>query len=391
MRKQLIIGIILVSLATVTVVNAATKRLAIPSNVDVIVNGAGKVVVTWDGSQHAKRYHIRLYQHGALLKRDTVSTERKRFSADYFDEGEGYRIWIRAKATDTRRRSYWQKYSYVHPTTGSNEDSITNDAIYMATSSTTSSFTDAVTATFTAASVPDAVRLTVSSAAGNANDVLVYYVDLSNYATNGDEEIAMSRSTDNGVTWSEPATVTISGFNVTGEVPVDPSIVQLTDGSLRMYFYGFPYTSNIEDSSNSTIYSATSTDGENFTVESGTRFQATSMTDPEVIYFNSQWLLYYNVGQSTGIATSSDGLTFATSSTWEEAGVPSAYTDNSTVYLYGCGLQGIHLETSVDGITFANNSSSVLMGPPGYTICDPSVISLANGQYLLVYKKRLTE
>lgn len=278
---------------------------------------------------------------------------------------------------------------------GSQDQGPLNHSVYVTSSTDPNSFENSDTVVFEKASVPDAVLLHTTSNAGAAGDVLMYFPSFENFTGNGSENIAYSRSTDNGATWSERATTTITGKTNAGAA-VDPSLVQLEDGRLRMYFFGSETTKGDPASveGNHVIYSAVSNDGINFTVEAGERIAVERITDPEVVQFNDQWIMYMAQGTQTLIATSDDGLDFTlTDQVWTEGGIPGAYVDNTNlVHLYGCGKGGIVTQTSTDGITFSTSGAvPALQGSIGVTtpeiICDPSPVLLDNDTVLFVYKK----
>ena len=84
------------------------------------------------------------------------------------------------------------------------------------------------------------------------------------------DRIAISISSDEGVSWSKPTPIQMDGYPSDLVRPFDPTLVALPDGRLRMYF-----TSNRSpDFSISTpqIYSAISKDGIRYTFEPGVRF-----------------------------------------------------------------------------------------------------------------------
>ncbi len=271
-----------------------------------------------------------------------------------------------------------------------------NHSVYVTSSSDPNSFKNSDTAVFEKASVPDAVRLHTTSGAGAEGDILMYFPSFESFTGNGSEKIAYSRSTDNGSTWSERQPVTITGKTNAGAA-VDPSVVQLDDGRLRMYFFGSETTTGDPASvdGDHIIYSAISSDGVNFTVETGERLAVEKITDPEVVQLDDQWIMYVAQGRVTLIATSENGLDFTlTDTTWDAGGIPGAYVDsNNLVHLYGCGMGGIVTQTSSDGITFDSNTSATaaLQAQPSSAtpeiICDPSPVLLDDGTVLLVYKK----
>lgn len=272
----------------------------------------------------------------------------------------------------------------------SSGNDILSHAVFVTTSADPLSFADSAEPVFTKGSVPEAVLLTQSTAAGNAGDILMYFPSFEKFVSNGDEQIAMARSTDDGATWSERELITLENGSA-DLVPVDPSLVQLDDGRLRMYFFDFSVNAGgqINQPTDHIIYSAVSEDGLNFTMEDGERYIALNITDPEVIYHDNQWIMYLSEGPITHITTAKDGLTFIdTGLTWQYGGVPGAYVDaENVVHLYGCGQGGIMTQTSTTGIDFSKSAAPVAALTTDGIICDPSPVGLDDGTVVMVYKK----
>lgn len=84
------------------------------------------------------------------------------------------------------------------------------------------------------------------------------------------DRVAVRFSSDEGRTWSDPASIKVTGMEPGLARPFDPTLVPLPDGRVRLYF-----TSNRNaDFRRSTpaIYSAISTNGIDYTFEPGVRF-----------------------------------------------------------------------------------------------------------------------
>lgn len=236
------------------------------------------------------------------------------------------------------------------------------------------------------ASVPDALVCTVDSEACDAGDILVYFVDVQALTTPGSEHIGMIRSTDDGKTWSDRETITIAGRPNEDGVAVDPSLVQLDDGRLRLYYYG--PEGRIEDPATATqshpVYSAVSEDGIAFASEDGTRVSRLNLTDPEVVRFDGLWYMYYSLGQTSGVATSEDGLEFEDHGELavDGGGVPGAIALADGIRIYGCSRTGIQSAFASDGLAFEDPTVALAFGG----ICDPSPEPYGDG-YLFVYKQ----
>ncbi len=232
------------------------------------------------------------------------------------------------------------------------------------------------------ASVPDLIQLDKDLGKFKKGDLLVYFVDGASFTTPGSEELGIISSSDTGVTWTESGTTKFSNRTSTGGA-VDPSVVQLADGSLRLYYFGPDSFGGdpAKETGKHKVYSARSTDAVNFTGEPGVRFEMEKLTDPEVIYFNNKYFMYYSLGLSSGLATSSDGLTFSAVSITggNVGGVPGALALDSGVRLFGC-RGGIQMGFASDGINFKSD------GMIDIQACDPAAIKLANGKYALLYK-----
>lgn len=368
-----------------------------------------RLLIAWQAKPKERYYQVRLYHQGNLLQHFGTHRQQQGIHYNYFTPGETYRIWIRVRANQQRRASPWEKISFTYPLPSDNNSADTNndtndqtnqegdqtnpgpfnDTVYLTTSTDPASFVASNVVVFNHASVPDVIQLQTNIPAGNTGDLLLYFVDFSQYQSIADEYISVSRSQDGGLTWSTPIPIDLVGKLHAGAA-VDPAIIQLDDGSLRLYYYGSERTStNLNPGSTQSFYSATSTDGVHFTVEPGTRLSANYIADPDVVYFLGQWLMYYSEGNITHIATSTDGLTFTdTGQTWLDGGIPGAYSDGSQLHLYGCYSGGITTEVSTDGVTFSSNAAPAnVLGGTTTSICDPAPILLNNGSILLAYKQ----
>lgn len=284
---------------------------------------------------------------------------------------------------------------------------ILKHAVFFTSSNDPTNFPDVAEPIFTKGSVPEILVLTQDSAAGNVGDILLYFPNFENFAGPNTEQIVVAKSTDGGTTWSERQTITIANKENVGGA-VDPSAVQLDDGRIRIYYFGpseLPgagitpgdqakiNNDPAKTEGDHVIYSAVSDDGINFTADPGERFAKEKLTDPEVIYHQGRWLMYYSLGQITGIASSADGLTFEdTEFSWSDGGIPGAYIDAANyVHLYGCGKGGINTTTSGDGVTFDNDTEVAITTTEATTICDPSPAKLPDGTIIMAYKKIISD
>lgn len=243
-------------------------------------------------------------------------------------------------------------------------------------------------------SVPDLIRLSQDLGKFKKNDLLIYFVDFTKIQTAGSETLSMVTSSDGGKTWSSKYTITVANKTNKG-APVDPSLVQLADGTLRMYFFGSEVTSGDPASAKGThkVYSAASTDGVSFSAEPGVRFETEKLTDPEVINYKNQWYMYYSLGQKTGLAVSSDGLNFTEKpiTGGEVGGVPGAVVLDNGVRIYGCGREGLGSAFSPDGENFTIDQNNVFDSVAiSGIVCDPAIVILEDGTFAAVYKQKDT-
>ena len=134
--------------------------------------------------------------------------------------------------------------------------------------------------------------------------LMVYFVT---YAKEVRNKIAVAISQDYGATWLfKKTTIPIPA---TWASAVDPKVVILDDGSLRLYF-----TSDPNDGGKQRTYSATSVDGINFKFDTGTRLlvEKQSVLDPTVLKIGDKWHLFAGgAGNNANYhAVSSDGIDF---------------------------------------------------------------------------------
>ncbi|MCX7750946.1 MAG: hypothetical protein N2320_05360 [Candidatus Bipolaricaulota bacterium] len=210
-----------------------------------------------------------------------------------------------------------------------------------------------------------------------------YWVDFSQPSGPSTSRIGVARSPD-GARWEKLGVATFSGLEAF--VPVDPDVVELPDGRIRMYFLGSPVPPG-----GNTVYSAISTDGLHFVLEPGPRFRAPEIFDPSVVRLpDGRYRMYLNQNGDITSATSSDGLRFIADPGVRipRGGVPGAIVlPDGTVRLYAC-TDGISAYRSADGVWFTLEKPRVVPVPPaGGIVCDPSVCAGPAG-YLMVYKHR---
>lgn len=226
----------------------------------------------------------------------------------------------------------------------------------------------------TAASVPEIVTLPDGS-------LLAMWVSFADNPTRFGEKLAAARLAKGSDTWQQMGTVLINDSeNIT---LVDPDLVVLPDGRLRLYAYDIR-----TDKATHTIMSAISTDnGNSFTMEPGVRFASEQMWDPNVVIMaDGQYRMYYNGGDAIKSAVSPDGVTFVADPEvrWSKGGIPGAIIQDQTVWLYGCD-KGLARRASSDGLTFGASTQLKIKSPAGLFMCDPSV-SINDQGWWMVFK-----
>ena len=165
---------------------------------------------------------------------------------------------------------------------------------------------------------------------------------------------------------------------------VDPDLMMLPDGRLRMYYFkGYFVSQPPPNAGPSPIFSAVSTDGVNFTIERQV-FAYDNIFDPSVIDLgDNQYLMactqMVSMSVNTVLARSTDGgLTFTYEATLQNTGVPELHRfDDGKVRLYYGGPDGIMSKVSQDGgRTWTQEQGSRckvqgFIGDPGVYQTDP--------------------
>lgn len=262
------------------------------------------------------------------------------------------------------------------------------DDVYVATSPDGSTWTLIEEPIKEKASVPDLTLLHMNIGVLRAGELVGVFVDASEFEKNGDERIGIIVSSDAGNSWSEMSIIEIDGAEE--HIPVDPSIVQLEDGRLRLYYYDF--TNARYPNQKHIFYSAISSDGVNFEAE-GEVFSDYGITDPDVVYFNEQWYLFYaytasqepqniRVARSKYATGPFEELTKLETNT---KGIPGAWVHADTLSLFGCG-GGIIRSDSPDGTTWEVAETGILDGER--FLCDPAAVQLEDGSWVMLVKSR---
>jgi predicted GH43/DUF377 family glycosyl hydrolase len=192
-------------------------------------------------------------------------------------------------------------------------------------------------------------------------------------------------------------------------IACDPTVVDLPDGKIRMYYKGAEGPGGPSQAIHR-IFSAISSDGLNFEKE-GLRIDSTKTNDdgwasvPEAIKLpDGRIRIYYvsdadDVGHGVVSAISNDGLNFIKEETKLTGFVDPAITilpDGkyllvATAFPFGPGgvrytdaQPGIYSFTSKDGLNFENRET-VLLAKLGKTVFDPTIILLDENTLRIYY------
>jgi hypothetical protein len=201
------------------------------------------------------------------------------------------------------------------------------------------------------------------------------------------DKIAYTISDDDGLTWSPLTAIKFEGLRDPAKGSpnaVDPTLVQLEDGTFRLYFTfqnpgdGFPQ-----------LYSATADTIDGIFVVEGKQLTTDEIVlDPTVIYYNGIWHHYTTTqtppqnGIFTNVhSTSTTGLDFTRQAdiTLPMSMLGGILEDNGVLRFYGC-WNGIKSATSNDGFAWTMDTGTrVAQG------ADPGIAKLPDGSYLMIY------
>lgn len=234
--------------------------------------------------------------------------------------------------------------------------------------------------------------------------ILIYYtaydIDASASSSDGHNQdaIAVAVSDDQGTSWTHYC-VGMAGFG--SHAPIgDPDIIRLSDGTYRMY------VTNGGSNNTINIYSATSTDGMNFTKE-GTALNTSSSNykDSLTAYVGGQYVMYVLRSDNGYMkqATSSNGTSFTSTgdnnytitvgsvaeqfvlSNWFESS-----SGNFRVFGFSGATKDIRSFTTTSGTSLTPVSTVSLGLPLDSTyekswVKDAAVQRLNDGTYLMAY------
>jgi hypothetical protein len=228
---------------------------------------------------------------------------------------------------------------------------------------------------FDHASVPGAVL--------KDDKIYLYFVD----ASGEEDQLSVGISNDLGKTFTKDKVV-IQGMPSYDSVDPHPELV---NGKIMLYFLGDFMSGHVGGMSEKfTMYSAVSTNGVNFT-ELNQAYQTGEITtDPDVFQTSSDWRMFVSHEKGMDLLISHDnGNSFAKDEnfTWTKGGVSDTIKIGSQYYTYFCGT-GIQSATGADQgqLTQEPGSRIDAKDEMGKILCDPSVIQLPDGSYLMFYK-----
>lgn len=227
------------------------------------------------------------------------------------------------------------------------------------------------------ASVPDIAKLT-------SGQLVMYAVDGAARSKSG---LLMAVSDDNGASW-KTGSVQLTSKQVGA---ADPEILLTSDGKLRLFYIIFPggmgAAGKPDPSEKNQVYSATSSDGINFSEEPGIRFEYPAITDPDVIKIGKKWFMYVAQGTNQVYATSTDGNSYTYGGVIRTNGSVSKTVpiEGGKFRQFYCGM-GIVSATSADGIEWSNDPGTRVGIIPGKILCDPSPVQLSGNNWLMLYK-----
>ncbi|MDX2172897.1 MAG: T9SS type A sorting domain-containing protein [Bacteroidota bacterium] len=198
------------------------------------------------------------------------------------------------------------------------------------------------------------------------------------------DKVAVKYSYNGGMTWTAPTTCTFTGLPGGFQRPFDPSLIQLSNGQIRMYFSSGPLSSTVGLID---TYSSISNNGITYTFEPTTIYdsQTKNVIDPTVGYFSGTY--YYN--SWTGVnadgafrATSTNGTSFTTQAVNPYDGshlwLGNYMLDGSALKFYGCGAN-VWFNSTTNGTTWSGYTTTNVLG------ADPAVVKTKNGTYVMIY------
>lgn len=212
--------------------------------------------------------------------------------------------------------------------------------------------------------------------------IYLYFVDMAEASP----QMSVGISKDLGKTF-EKKKVEIKGIESVNAVDPHPELLE--NGEIRLYYF-YSNVQNIDPAKAKNahqFYSAASTDSINFTNPQLAYEDTSLITDPDVFKTTNDWRMFVSKGQSLDLLISADsGLKFTKQDDfiWDKGGVSDTFNFNGTYRTFYCG-QGIQSATGADKGKLVSEDGTRL-GEENKIVCDPSVIQLPDGTYLMFYK-----
>lgn len=244
--------------------------------------------------------------------------------------------------------------------------------IFSATSSDGLTWIKANNLIFDHASVPGAVLFN--------QKIYLYFVD----ASSEEDQLSVAVSENLGKTFDKKK---VSIENTCTGCAVDPH-PEVINGKIHLYYFQNPIVSGGKEES-AKIYSAESTDGINF-VKATLAFENPQIiTDPDVFETSEDWRMFVSEGTNLILAISSDGgktFTKDASFSWNKGGVCDTLKMDEVYRTFYCGQGGIKSATGADVGELLEEAGTRIKGEAGEIVCDPTIIQLPDGSYLMFYK-----
>ena len=202
------------------------------------------------------------------------------------------------------------------------------------------------------------------------------------------EEVVRSRYAEWGGLSLTPAPTATPTPTATPAAPGDEVV--------RLYYYGHEMTPGLDPAAIAgphAIYSATSSDGINFTEDPGVRFSYDThsefgTTDPDVVQLNDgSWLMFLSLGSNLlkGTSPTSDGtFTHDASFQWSQGGVAASYNFDGTVRTFVSHENGIRTATYDQAGGALTPISTALFPPAEGSVGSPSVFQIGD-RYHMAY------
>ncbi len=205
------------------------------------------------------------------------------------------------------------------------------------------------------------------------------------------DKVAIKTSTDNGLTWSEPTPINVSGLPEGYQRPFDPTLVTLADGRLRLYFTSSP--EQLGPGTSRQTYSAVSLDS-NYAFEYEYEGLSLSLAtdqayDSGVALLDNVWHMFTPGGEEfvgANHATSTDGVAFTlvdqitnpAIDDKKQSWIGNLFGGNDGIGFVGGGSPIWYMTTS-DGTTWSAIKNLAVNGG------DPTVARALDGTYLLIF------